>query len=82
MDAADILLNGNINQFGADFCPKGSIRLECGARGIPSAYTYFSYYPFQSGPMLWYLLVFAVFGLAAWFSDAVRKFDGYSVDIL
>lgn len=63
MDAADILLNGNINQFGADFCPKGSIRLECGARGIPSAYTYFSYYPFQSGPMLWYLLVFAVFGL-------------------
>ena len=25
--------------------------------------------------------LFAVFGLAAWFSDAVRKFDGYSVDI-
>lgn len=26
--------------------------------------------------------LFAVFGLAAWFSDAVRKFDGYSVDII
>ena len=25
--------------------------------------------------------LFAVFGLADWFSDAVRKFNGYSVDI-
>lgn len=62
MDAADILLNGDIRQFSPDYCPTGSLQKECIERGIPSAYTYFSYYPFQSGPMLWYILVFAVFG--------------------
>ena len=62
MDAADTLLKGNLNQFSPDFCPHGSTEAACVNRGIPSAYTYFSYYPFQSGPMLWYLLVFALFG--------------------
>lgn len=62
MDAADVLLKGDISQFGADDCSAGSVQRECIARGIPSAHVYFSYYPFQSGPMLWYLLVFALFG--------------------
>lgn len=62
MDAADVLLKGDISQFGADYCSAGSVQRECIARGIPSAHAYFSYYPFQSGPMLWYLLVFALFG--------------------
>ena len=62
MDAADILLKGDISQFGADYCSAGSMQKACTVRGIPSAHTYFSYYPFQSGPMLWYLLVFALFG--------------------
>lgn len=62
MNAADVLLKGDISQFGADYCSAGNVQRECIARGIPSAHTYFSYYPFQSGPMLWYLLVFALFG--------------------
>lgn len=62
MDGANILLKGDLSQFGADYCPAGSTQRECIARGIPSAHAYFSYYPFQSGPMLWYLLVFALFG--------------------
>ena len=62
MDGAEILLKGDIRQFGADYCSAGSTQEECLARGIPSAHAYFSYYPFQSGPMLWYLLVFALFG--------------------
>ena len=62
MDAANALLSGNIDQFSEGYCPAGSVQKECIERGIPSAYAYFSYYPFQSGPMLWYLLVFALFG--------------------
>lgn len=62
MDAANALLRGDIGQFSADYCPAGSVQKECIGRGIPSAYAYFSFYPFQSGPMLWYLLVFALFG--------------------
>lgn len=62
MDGANILLKGDLNQFGAGYCSAGSVQKECIARGIPSAHAYFSYYPFQSGPMLWYLLVFALFG--------------------
>ena len=62
MDAANILLKGDVSQFGADYCSAGDMQKECVERGIPSAHAYFSYYPFQSGPMLWYLLIFALFG--------------------
>ena len=62
MDAANALLRGDIGQFSADYCSVGSVQKECIGRDIPSAYAYFSFYPFQSGPMLWYLLVFALFG--------------------
>ena len=63
MDAADTLLKGNLNQFSPEFCPPGATEATCISRGNPSAYTYLSYYPFQSGPMLWYLLIFALFGV-------------------
>ena len=62
MDAADILLKGDLGQFSESYCARGATQAECVGRSIPSAYSYFSYYPFQSGPMLWYLIVFALFG--------------------
>lgn len=62
MDAADILLKGDLRQFSESYCARGATQAECVGRSIPSAYSYFSYYPFQSGPMLWYLIVFALFG--------------------
>lgn len=62
IDAAHILLTGNLEQFSPGYCPAGSSEMVCVNRNLPSAYTYFTYYPFQSGPMLWYLLVFALFG--------------------
>lgn len=62
IDAANILLTGNLEQFSPGYCPPGSSEMVCVNRNLPSAYTYFTYYPFQSGPMLWYLLVFALFG--------------------
>ncbi|MGE4626786.1 hypothetical protein ACEWGB_11980, partial [Bifidobacterium longum subsp. infantis] len=58
----DILLKGDIGQFSESYCARGATQAECVGRSIPSAYSYFSYYPFQSGPMLWYLIVFALFG--------------------
>lgn len=62
-DGARALLQGDVRQFAPEFCGPDATESVCVDRNIPNAYSYFSFYPFQSGSLLWYLLVFAVFGV-------------------
>ncbi|KAB8288599.1 hypothetical protein DSM100688_0601 [Bifidobacterium ramosum] len=34
-----------------------------GVKGTPPAYDYFSWYPFQTGALLWFVAIFAIFGI-------------------
>lgn len=61
MDAAVSVINGETGRFDPEYCAEGGANQECG--GIPAPFTYFSWYPFQSGPMLWFVVVFKIFGL-------------------
>ncbi|WP_240680292.1 hypothetical protein [Alloscardovia theropitheci] len=63
IDAATFLLKGDVGKFDPAYCPQGTVDSSCIARHIPSPHRYMSYYPFQSGPLLWFVLVFALFGI-------------------
>lgn len=60
-DAAGSVLRGETSRFSPDYCTPGNMPAGCEA--VPAPYSYFSWYPFQSGPMLWYMIVFKVFGI-------------------
>ncbi|MFC0265145.1 hypothetical protein [Alloscardovia macacae] len=62
MDAAHILVTGDTAKFSPEYCPRGGTDPACLARKMPSPYNYFRYYPFQAGPALWYVIIFALFG--------------------
>lgn len=60
-DAATTLLHGDKARFSPDYCTPGN--MPAGCEQLPALYAYFSWYPFQSGPMLWYILVYKLFGI-------------------
>lgn len=64
IDGADALLNGDIGRYSPDFCLPTDQSELCSARphAVPSPHAYFSYYPFQTGPMLWYVFAGSIFG--------------------
>ncbi len=64
IDGANAIISGDINRFSPNFCPVTDHSTICTTRAhnTPHPYAYFSYYPFQSGPMLWYVLVGLIFG--------------------
>lgn len=64
IDGADALLSGDIARYSPDFCLPTDQSELCAARphAVPSPHAYFSYYPFQTGPMLWYVFAGAIFG--------------------
>ncbi|RYQ36987.1 hypothetical protein PG2001B_1616 [Bifidobacterium pseudolongum subsp. globosum] len=64
IDGADALLTGDAARYSPDFCPSGTQSEVCLSRphGVPSPHAYFSYYPFQTGPMLWYVFAGSIFG--------------------
>ncbi|WP_018142531.1 hypothetical protein [Alloscardovia criceti] len=62
LDAAGFLLNGQLYTFDPNFCLPGSTEPVCINLYPPSPFTYFSYYPFQTGPLLWYVLLGSIFG--------------------
>lgn len=59
--AADALNARDPAMFAPDACA-GPDRMAYCAHAVPSLYDYLHYYPFQSGPALWFALVFKVFG--------------------
>lgn len=61
MDAAAAILQGHPEKFTPDYCTPGNMPPGC--IDLPSPYAYFSWYPFQSGPLLWFIGVFALFGI-------------------
>ncbi len=62
IDAANFFNSGNTAAFDPSYCPRGTTEPMCVERHIPSPYAYFAYYPFQAGPMLWFALIFSIFG--------------------
>lgn len=64
LDGADALLNGDIARYSPDFCRVREQSELCMTRphAVPSPHAYFSYYPFQTGPMLWYVFAGSIFG--------------------
>lgn len=64
LDGAAALVDGDVSRYAPDFCPTGDTSVQCTSRpyAVPSPYAYFSFYPFQTGPMLWYVLTGSVFG--------------------
>lgn len=63
MDAASTLLNGETYRFDPTFCTATNHPDGCPRPEVPSPYRYFSFYPFQSGPLLWFLFVGKIFGV-------------------
>ncbi|MBW3091183.1 hypothetical protein [Bifidobacterium miconisargentati] len=61
MDAAASILQGRTEKFAPDYCTPGNMPTGC--IKLPSPYAYFSWYPFQSGPLLWFIGIFALFGI-------------------
>ena len=55
IEAADSIISGRYADFAPD-APAGS------DPSVPSPYAYFSWYPFQTGALLWFVLVFRLFG--------------------
>lgn len=53
-DSAQALLDGNIAEFAPGAKGHGD--------GVPSFYDYYSWYPFQTGAMLWFALVYSLTG--------------------
>ncbi|MDY3690240.1 MAG: hypothetical protein SO032_07200 [Bifidobacterium pseudolongum] len=64
IDGADALINGDIARYYPTFCQPRTQSELCMARphAVPSPHAYFSYYPFQTGPMLWYVFAGSIFG--------------------
>lgn len=64
IDGADALLTGDTARYSPDFCLPGTQSEVCLSRphDVPSPHAYFSYYPFQTGPMLWYVFAGSIFG--------------------
>lgn len=64
MDAANALVNGHSNQFAPDYCQLRANAEACAHRpqSLPLAHRYFSLYPFQTGPLVWYVFVAWIFG--------------------
>ena len=60
--AADELVRGDIAYFSPSYCAHHRHMVLCDTHAVPEGYRYFSYYPYQAGPLLWYALVFRVFG--------------------
>lgn len=61
MDAAIAILQGDMAKFSPEYCTPGNEPTGC--YNLPSPYAYFSWYPFQSGPLLWFVLMFKLFGV-------------------
>lgn len=61
MDAAASVLQHHPEKFDPTYCLPGNMPAGCTA--LPAPYAYFSWYPFQSGPLLWFIGVFALFGI-------------------
>lgn len=65
---ATALLRGDIGQFAPDYCspPSGTAAYQHCMDTSPTArgglFTYYSWYPFQSGSVLWFTVIFALFG--------------------
>lgn len=72
MDAAIAVLQGNTAKFSPDYCTPGNEPVGC--YNLPSPYAYFSWYPFQSGPLLWYVLMFKLFGVNITILQVVNAF--------
>lgn len=66
IDAANAIVSGYPERFTPD---------ATGLHGLPASYLYFSWYPFQSGALLWFVGIFSVFGrnniLAVQFVNAI-----------
>ncbi len=64
IDGADALINGDLPRYSPAFCQSRTQSELCMARphAVPSPHAYFSYYPFQTGPMLWYVFAGSIFG--------------------
>lgn len=67
MRAADAILNYDFDKFDPSSCAfvKDSELSHCLAKPDlykGNLYQYFSWYPYQAGPMMWFLLIFFIFG--------------------
>lgn len=64
IDGADALINGDLARYSPTFCQTRAQSELCMTRphAVPSPHAYFSYYPFQTGPMLWYVFAGSIFG--------------------
>lgn len=67
MRSADAIINHDLSKFDPSSCAFKDVvgTAECIFKPDlykGNLYQYFSWYPFQSGPLLWYILVFTVFG--------------------
>lgn len=64
MDGANALVTGRLDQFAPNYCQLPENAQICAQRPptVPIAYRYFSLYPFQTGPMMWYVFVAWIFG--------------------
>lgn len=64
IDGATALLYGEPQQYAPDFCQLHAADKLCAERpsNLPLAFNYFSYYPFQTGPMLWFVFAGGIFG--------------------
>lgn len=62
MDSAAALVDGELQRFAPDYCQRYAE--ECASRpgSVPPAFSYFSRYPFQTGPMLWFAFAGTIFG--------------------
>lgn len=72
MDAAIAILQGNTAKFSPDYCTPGNEPAGC--YNLPSPYAYFSWYPFQSGPLLWFVLMFKLFGVNITIIQVINAF--------
>ncbi|PWG65914.1 glycosyltransferase family 39 protein [Bifidobacterium callitrichidarum] len=61
MDAAASVLQNHPEKFDPTYCTPDNMPDGCTA--LPAPYAYFSWYPFQSGPLFWFIGVFAIFGI-------------------
>ena len=51
---------GNLDYFTPDYCADNPIH-NCNIHGI-LGFEYFNYYPFQAGPLLWFMMIYKLFG--------------------
>ena len=67
MHGTNALLQGDLSQFRVDYCGPKDSNIDISCLNTPdiskgNLYRYFAWYPYQSGPLLWFLLIFSIFG--------------------